>query len=246
MCIRDSLLCLYGDTLAAILLFILVRGKSGVKYDHVHTSVGSIFMHGLAHGALWSFQPRGGSSLAEHMSPLHQAGLFVLLTGFYYAFVHAAWKIRGASPQSSLVQSVIHAIAGTWYIPPVYAFTYANTVIVLNGLGAQLASPPKEKDASYDVRALCCAVPPVLVSWLEPLACDSLLIDLGGHAWFDMSIPAGVLVYFFFVTNLEPQPLFTVRDKGDRLMGSVPGPSSPDGSPTRRSARVARLEQKLD
>ena len=79
------------------------------------------------------------------------------------------------------------------------------------------------KDAYYDLskrfRVFCCfdlllhasssgavliALPVMLAAWIEPIFCDNWLIDWGGHVWFDISVPACILLYYAIVVLFTP------------------------------------------
>ena len=82
------------------------------------------------------------------------------------------------------------------------------------------------KDVYYDLskrfRVVCCfefaifllhastagavliALPVMLAAWIEPIFCDNWLIDLGGHVWFDISVPACILLYYAIVVLFTP------------------------------------------
>ena len=59
------------------------------------------------------------------------------------------------------------------------------------GLRSRAASP------------LIIILPIGIFSWVEALACDSFLIHVGGHVWYDAIIPISLTAYFFYVKGLQ-------------------------------------------
>ena len=62
-----------------------------------------------------------------------------------------------------------------------------------------------EKDVFYDLRAVLVGTPIMIATWLEPLLCDRLLIDWGGHVYYDSAIPAGAVLYYLVASQLPPK-----------------------------------------
>jgi len=198
------LLCFYGDAIAAVILAVLAHGKSDrSEFNVVKNNVGATFMHGAAHAMLWYAKPKGNASLVQSIGEHTQvAVLFVLVWGFYFAFLHFKdWQKRSISAIATGSQCAFHAAVTVSALPPQYLFTYANTVLFFSGVGSEMFC--KSKDRFYDMHALLCALPPAIVAWLEPLTCDNFLVNWGGHLWFDLSIPFGVMMYYCIVIKFE-------------------------------------------
>ena len=88
-------------------------------------------------------------------------------------------------------------------LPNTAGFTYVQTVLVLTFTFYDLFFRPREdKDVSYDWEWVT-FVPFMAVAWVESTACTSFLRDIGGHMWYDASIPSAVLLYYFAVRGLE-------------------------------------------
>ena len=49
------------------------------------------------------------------------------------------------------------------------------------------------------------STPLAIAVWLEPLLCDRLLIDWGGHVFYDSAIPAGAVLYYAVASQLPPK-----------------------------------------
>ena len=197
--VHSHLLCFYTDTVWACILFSLnTRGRSELK--PVRDNIGSVFVHGTGHLALWYFGDLENAPFASEHSTPESIFSFLGATLFFYMFfcgVFSFWP--------SVVQSAFHAAVMMVAVPPVYLFTYVNTALVFVLVGAQLALPADEKDHFYDANALIISLPVTVVTWLEPLTCDNFLVNLGGHLWFDFSIPASVFVYYLWTTGQVPR-----------------------------------------
>ena len=60
------------------------------------------------------------------------------------------------------------------------------------------------KDYYYDLSVIVIGVPVTLITWLEPILCDSFLVNWGGHVWFDVSLPASMLIFLCIVKYKAP------------------------------------------
>ena len=106
----------------------------------------------------------------------------------------------------TLAQSVAHTAMVAFVVPPILAFTYANTILFFNIVGGQLlCGLHGSRDRFYALYALLGSVPIMVATWAEPLFCDALLIRYGGHLFFDASIPASVLLYYSIAAGLPPR-----------------------------------------
>ena len=95
--------------------------------------------------------------------------------------------------QHAPLHSVLHALILFLFVPPKYGFTYVQTSLLWLAACYDLRRP--QKDAFYDLNALLISVPVGFVSWAEGLGCDSFFKSLGGHVWYDLSIPLSMLAY---------------------------------------------------
>ena len=89
------------------------------------------------------------------------------------------------------------------FLPSSTVFVYVQTVLVLTFSVYEVFFRPREdKDVSYDWEWVV-FVPFMVVAWVESTACTSFLRDIGGHMWYDASIPSAILLYYFAVRGLE-------------------------------------------
>jgi hypothetical protein len=193
---HTHLLCLYSDTIFAVVLFILSKYTDNRReLDDVRKNVISVFFHGIAHGFLWYLEVYGHES-NEHV--IHNLG-YVVLVPFYFSFLH----IMTSSPLwVSIIQTVVHTVA-TASVPHILVFTYVNTVITFNlTLDKFLTSP---RDVFFVLRGLLIGLPIISATFIEPILCDTFLINWGGHLLFDASIPLSVILYFIVAKQVSPR-----------------------------------------
>ena len=118
------------------------------------------------------------------------------------------WSLLGTNkyiPKNHLLaMSSVHVLVLlSPILPNTAGFTYVQTVLVLTFTFYDLFFRPREdKDVSYDWEWVT-FVPFMAVAWVESTACTSFLRDIGGHMWYDASIPSAVLLYYFAVRELE-------------------------------------------
>ena len=60
---------------------------------------------------------------------------------------------------------------------------------------------PKHKH--YNAEALLVKGPIGLMGWVEGLTCDSFLIKIGGHFWYDMTIPMSLTAYILYLKHAK-------------------------------------------
>jgi hypothetical protein len=190
-------LCFYIDTVCSLIMWLLWRrcDQSRSEFKILKNNIASVFFHGCAHLFIY-FQ---GDMGAADVATLDTTEMIV-----YYAIVVPFWMsfTFGMTKQPflfALTQSVLHSIALHLYVTPLMSFTYVNSVIVLNLVLDVIINNPV--DSFSGLEAFVAAGPVFAVTFLEPLTCDSFLVDFGGHAWFDFSIPAGTFIYYYVCRN---------------------------------------------
>ena len=198
---HTHLLCFYFDTFFAMVLFILSKYTNNrPELNDVQKNIASVFFHGTAHAFLWYLD-----SIGVEMKP--DASIYVVIIPFYFSFIH----LMTESPLwFSVFQTLFHSYV-TAAVPQILVFTYVNTVltfnITLNGLLTD------KRDIFFALRALMIGLPITVISFIEPIFCDSFLIDWGGHIIFDSSIPIAVICYFVVASQLPPRELQTEKTK---------------------------------
>ena len=195
---HSHLLCFYTDTAWALLLYSLdTQGRSELQI--VKDNSFSVLVHGIGHGIIWWIGELENmhSPLATQRSTTENMIFLVGGFVFYYSFFRPAFSFSATA-----VQAVVLTVVQLFAIPSVYLFTYVNTVLTFVILGKQLTA---EKDKFYDRMAWGVSLPITIVTWMEPLTCDDFLINMGGHLWFDFSIPASIFLYYLWAKGQEPR-----------------------------------------
>ena len=86
-------------------------------------------------------------------------------------------------------------------VPGILSFAYVSTTILLiKAMGYLL---DKEADKYYGAASLFTSLPISLFAWVEALMCDSFLVHVGGHLWYDLTIPISMVCYLFYIKNQE-------------------------------------------
>jgi hypothetical protein len=205
---HTHLLCFYADTAFAALLFLISRGVTRPELEGARQGVLSTFMHGAGHVFLWWRTPTGPEPLIhQYPHPVEASVMLVGFFSFFFAFLsHHSGPHKKIGPALILLQCAVHTVALAALVPPLYLFSYVNTVLLFNLTGGRLlGTAAADKDRFYDWEALLVSTPVAVVTWLEPLLCDSFLVRWGGHVWFDVSIPAGLTVYFLLAATQTPR-----------------------------------------
>lgn len=201
------LLCFYTNTAWTILFLFLAHLEKDRPWisGRLTQTAPSVFMHGAAHGFL-SYQMNqyggleDGTAIQGFRTPIEKVIILVIFLAGFFAFVH---KQASSNVLLSLLQACFHVVVSFAFIPPKFGFTYVNTVVSLNmGLAAMLGNKGS-KDVFYDLSS-CLHLVILLTTWFEPLACDSFLINWGGHAWFDNSITVGTFMFYIAGRILPP------------------------------------------
>ena len=206
----SHVMCFYVDTVAAILLTGLARFYAehpAVKGSVVAAAAAGIFAHGCGHLGFWADAlglPQDSATppiLSADWSVLGAPTLAIRLAGGWLFF----FLLLNTLPSMGRVHAAAHglwaAAVGTLFVPPIFGFTYVQTVLLW--LAAAYELRRKSKDRWYDLTSLLINVPVGCVAWAEALACDEVLgqraltfKSIGGHVWYDSTIPLSMLAYY--------------------------------------------------
>ena len=172
----------------------------------VKSSCLSIVGHGLAHGGLWFNGDMNMSdmSIRKADDSLYTTLLSVLgMTIFFSLFL----KIVAIGPVwLQVFQSLIHGVVMILFVPPILNFSYVNSVIFVNLTFTQLWDGLEgEKDEFFLLFSVLASGVTMAAAIAEPLLCDSLLVNLGGHILFDFSIPLSTVAYFLIAKSMKPR-----------------------------------------
>jgi hypothetical protein len=186
-------LCFYVDTLFTLILgAICLFNRENKILDRVREGYIGVLGHGVGHLSLYMYAPQAsgaGPYFTQVESPIHRFLFFAAIFVFWGAFFYSISPSR----LFNAVLTVGNTIAFAFFVPRVFTFTYAQTVLVTCLVMRDLLSTHR-KDAWYDIWSWL-HTPVVVVSWIEALGCDAGLIWVGGHVWYDASIPFAMLVY---------------------------------------------------
>jgi hypothetical protein len=188
---HTHLLCFYGDVVLASCLWMLSRNESRPELRIVKDSCLSVIGHGAAHAFLWVrdgmidvYDPgKGSRGIFDVESALGALGATLFFTFFLHALNQGPLWMK-------VTQSLVHGVVLSHFVPLILAFSYVNTVLFVNltltqlwyGLGGK-------KDGFYLLFSLFGSASVMVAAIVEPLTCDSFLVNWGGHILFDYSIP---------------------------------------------------------
>lgn len=200
-------LSFYVDCVGSFVLFCLFISSplppSALK--PLKLNIPAIFAHGSGHLSL-SFAFANGITEETKTSQTMVVGFVMLL--FFWVFL-----LKATDPNASYLtlgfMSMVHAAVSV-SLPQRFNFTYVQTVLILSAAFAQLNR--SDKDVYYDLFALIVGLPIGFMSWLESMACDSGFKQLGGHAYYDATIPLSLVFYYALAyavtTTHAPSPMF--------------------------------------
>ena len=83
-----------------------------------------------------------------------------------------------------------------FFVKQQVGFAYVQTCLILMLCITALVGP---RDEFYNPIALIIRLPVCIVPWIESMACESFLVHIGGHFWYDMTIPLSLTAYIFYL-----------------------------------------------
>jgi len=195
---HTHLLSFYVDTGCALILFLLTFGQRREELSAVKAGAYSVLVHGMGHLYMW-YSGGVGFGTAEEVGKTLAVAQYYILVPFFMIFMYKpkAWPLW-----VSVVLCGVNSMALV-LLPSILIFPYVNLVITVTGILALVLACPR--DVFYPMQVLT-FVGPVTMAFLEPLLCDSFLIDYGGHVYYDLVIPLGFVVYYLFAVQLPARP----------------------------------------
>ena len=214
--LNSHALAFYVDTVAAVVLAFLSRrygSVRGVKDSALELGACGVFAHGLGHLGLWAGSlPTDGEAMIVELTGMEllrgTAIKLPLLWGFFFALLRTGPYISG---RHAAVHAVLHALVLALLVPPKLAFTYVQTALLWVAAAYDMRRPTSTKDRYYDLNAIMITLPIGLVSWAEALGCDEFFgqstitfKSVGGHVWYDGTIPLSMFAYCAVVLGMRP------------------------------------------
>jgi hypothetical protein len=198
---QSHALCFYVDTVCTLVLCGLSRRYAGMKgSDRPSTAAPGVFIHGLIHLAAWrqsttsSYDPATElPGIKMSIPPTEQFWRLAL----NYAFFHLLYRSAPSVPNR---HGAVHAGWGAlllcYLVPPRFSFSFVNSILLTVAAGYEFLIPPQAKDRYYDLYGLMVTLPVGLLAWLESSCCESFFRAIGGHVWYDATIPASIFAYY--------------------------------------------------
>eukprot|EP00457_Paulinella_chromatophora_P014327 gb/GEZN01014739.1/.p1 GENE.gb/GEZN01014739.1/~~gb/GEZN01014739.1/.p1 ORF type:complete len:278 (-),score=22.22 gb/GEZN01014739.1/:101-892(-) len=210
--VQSHALCLYADTVLALMLFLLSQygpdlGK--VVKETLSSSSAATLGHGIAHGMIGysnsQKKPLGNIPTFYQYTLVHErAGLLLGAFAFWFVFFRAG--VPRASLKLRCLLALPVGLVNLLLVPDRFGFTYVQTVILCAAaLGELCRNDKKEEGIEYTRRAWVVSLPVGIVSWVEAFACESFLVKIGGHLWYDLSIPLSVFAYWLLMFSSRGQ-----------------------------------------
>ena len=123
-------------------------------------------------------------------------GLFL----FYFFLMRSAPNV---SKMSACIHACIHALITATLVPQQLSFTYVQTALLSVAISHSLFK--KDKDFFYDLTSSIIVVPVSLMSWFEAFVCDSFYKKIGGHVYYDATIPIAIFLYYVVALKYQPE-----------------------------------------
>lgn len=206
---NSHMLSFYADVVLSLVSLVVVHTtpSGSTAREMLERSIPGVFGHGLGHLFI-SFStkpdPNIKSSLYSTLlaSPMYlQISALPVLFFFWYSLMKTNKYIP---PLHLYVNAIVHSfVLLTPIVPVSSSFAYVQTVLVLTlNFYDIFYRPNDEKDVAYNWYWTV-SIPFSTVAWIEATACTSFLRDVGGHMWYDASIPLAILIFYYLVRGFE-------------------------------------------
>jgi len=206
---NSHMLSFYADVVLSIVSLAVVHTtpSGSTAHEMLERSIPGVFGHGLGHLFI-SFSTKPDPNIKTSLystllaSPLYlQISALPVLFFFWYSLLKTNKYIP---PLHLYVNAIVHSfVLLTPIVPISSSFAYVQTVLVLTlNFYDIFYRPNNEKDVAYNWYWTV-SIPFSTVAWIEATACTSFLRDIGGHMWYDASIPLAILVFYYLVRGFE-------------------------------------------
>eukprot|EP00992_Anisonema_acinus_P014622 TRINITY_DN937_c0_g1_i1.p1 TRINITY_DN937_c0_g1~~TRINITY_DN937_c0_g1_i1.p1 ORF type:complete len:304 (+),score=98.43 TRINITY_DN937_c0_g1_i1:43-912(+) len=209
--VQSHALCFYLDTACVVVLLLWcralrARGYAAAALDPVTSALFGMFLHGAAHMGvgLNGKMGHGGPVFQRYPDPvgrLQAVGGMLLFWCMVTIGQPLRMVRRGRLPLIVLVAVASWAVH-ILLVPERLEFTYVSTsILMVFGISSLLV---KGTDTRFYSGASLAMLPVGLVAWAEALLCESLLQPVGGHIWYDLSMPIGHGFHLLWVMSKGP------------------------------------------
>jgi len=203
--VQSHALCFYVDTAFALFLWILCKTSesrySSEALEPIWKAILPTFGHGCGHLSLAIL----GTGTTE--TPLEKSDSLVILARsslilvlFWYAFMRSIVGVEKGHTLS-LVLTVVYTSIHVFLVPGRFGFTYVQTMLILTYTLHALSK--KEKSTYYNAISVIIGLPVGFVAWFEVFACEQFYVHIGGHVWYDLTIPLSYCAYYVYVSSIE-------------------------------------------
>ena len=133
----------------------------------------------------------GTARVFEDLSVVEKTIAFVFFYFVWYGFMRCGRRKQSTAIFLALFNNII----SLFVIPSRFFFTYVQTTVV--GINSALVGLTRtDKDKYYDMEAILVDIPIVSASFVEAMGCESFLMSIGGHVWYDLVVPVSFFLYY--------------------------------------------------
>ena len=159
------------------------------------------FFHGCAHLYLGLKNATPGDDTPAMRYPGDFKGIARVYGGlglFWYGFM------RGIFTEGPEIKRIIAALffnsIHVFLVPGKFGFSYVALALTLC---YNIVNLTGHKDKYYNALSICLVWTGTVGLWAEGLACEQFMVNIGGHLWYDMSIPISFLIFFAYARHVE-------------------------------------------
>lgn len=159
----------------------------------------SLFGHSLGHAYL-GFQTNdetGGARIFEDLSFSGRILTFIVLQFVWYGFMRQRSAKRTSTFAFAL--ALFHNSLQVFILPTRLFFTHVLLAVLASSSFRGLSRDYSEKTIYYALEAWLVDVNILVMTFVESFTCETFLLHIGGHVWFDMVVPFGFTAYFFIL-----------------------------------------------
>lgn len=190
--------CFYLDTFFCLMLYMCKI--DGIKHKLPATIIEPVQLNILAH-----FGHGVGHFLISHVFAGSKHNIIryeniLWLPIFWYGFIraiHSTLSLKKHISMSIFISSV------QLFVPIQFGFTYVQTILLLLSAMNELCRKREEKDIYYHLKACIVNAPIGVAGWIEAYTCDIFLIHMGGHIWYDCTIPISIMSYYYISKTIH-------------------------------------------